>query len=546
MRPRRFRDWSLFARLATLLVVLLGSAGAGVAFLVADLAMDDATEALVEKASLLTAKAEAVRRRLHAARAERRPDDGVPETADAAPGTIAASPATADINRFALESAGEGLAESGIELRLVRDGGSGLLAGQDAPPELGVSTAPGSSEARLLARLRRQSDRTGGSPVVHEVDGATGVVRLARAAAAPSRGGDGAGPGPATAAWIVTAPLDQVWSNARAKVLLLLVKGAALGLGALLVMAMAMRFWFVRPLRTMTERLSAIADGGGDLASRLDESREDELGDAARAVNRLMGGLAGTIGATRSETVELGRGVDEVAATAQQLASDATEQAASLQQIRSAIEETERTARETASHVRGAAESASGGRRQADEGRSIVTGLDETAESMRYAVDDVGGIIESIEQVAFQTNLLALNAAVEAARAGSAGTGFAVVADEVRSLAAEASDAASRSAELVRTLQERTGSVMDVTQRVTSCFEAISAASEEVDRALDRVVEHATDQATSMHELSQGVEQLDEAVQRNAAASEELSATAGASADRVNAVNERFAGFRLE
>ena len=74
-------------------------------------------------------------------------------------------------------------------------------------------------------------------------------------------------------------------------------------------------------------------------------------------------------------------------------------------------------------------------------------------------MSEITFIVNAIREIADQTNLLALNAAIEAARAGDGGRGFAVVADEVRSLAVRTASSTSKIAEMIGSVQGRSGTM---------------------------------------------------------------------------------------
>ena len=94
---------------------------------------------------------------------------------------------------------------------------------------------------------------------------------------------------------------------------------------------------------------------------------------------------------------------------------------------------------------------------------SVAQSVEKSAEVIKQLAErstQIGNISATIAGIAEQTNLLALNAAIEAARAGEAGRGFAVVADEVRKLAESSSEAASKIAGLISTIQTEVGQAL--------------------------------------------------------------------------------------
>jgi methyl-accepting chemotaxis protein len=76
--------------------------------------------------------------------------------------------------------------------------------------------------------------------------------------------------------------------------------------------------------------------------------------------------------------------------------------------------------------------------------RKQMQRLRERMAALRSNSREIGEIVSLIDAIAFRTNILALNASVEASKAGEAGRGFAVVAQEVRNLAMRGAQSARR------------------------------------------------------------------------------------------------------
>jgi Methyl-accepting chemotaxis protein len=149
-------------------------------------------------------------------------------------------------------------------------------------------------------------------------------------------------------------------------------------------------------------------------------------------------------------------------------------------------------------------------------------------DALGQQAEGIGQIMGVIADIADQTNLLALNAAIEAARAGDAGRGFAVVADEVRKLAEKTMTATQEVGQAVRGIQEGTKKNI---QNVDSAGEAIEKAatlSVSSGESLDKIMELVNlvnDQvqsiATASEEQSAASEEINRAVEQVASISAE-------------------------
>ena len=185
-----------------------------------------------------------------------------------------------------------------------------------------------------------------------------------------------------------------------------------------------------------------------------------------------------------------------------------------------------------------------------DEGLSKITNAMERVEtevinsheSIRQLINssnEISGIVEFINSVTSQTNLLALNAAIEAARAGEAGRGFAVVAEQIRKLANDSSEATSRIVEILGNIKK---DIQSTTEGNEKQIIVINDSKSEIDSAKVALkglidftimsreqVEEVTNNVELLRQNEKTVEEVvevvNQAIESNAASSEELQAT---------------------
>ena len=179
-------------------------------------------------------------------------------------------------------------------------------------------------------------------------------------------------------------------------------------------------------------------------------------------------------------------------------------------------------------------------------GVDSMTRLSGAVERIKASADQTAKIIKTIDEIAFQTNLLALNAAVEAARAGEAGKGFAVVAEEVRNLAMRSAEAARNTSELIE------GSVKNAEEGVTLNGEVLRNL-EEISGQVGKVREVMAEIAAASEQQTQGVDQINLAVeqmngltQASAANSEESAAAAEELSSQAAVMLSLVQQFQLE
>lgn len=332
---------------------------------------------------------------------------------------------------------------------------------------------------------------------------------------------------------VVEVPYDEVYGEiGKANTISLLVGGfvALVFLGIVALVATRM----TRPITKITNALSDIAKGGGDLTQELEVDRKDELGQLADGFNRFVGSQrdmirdlletavllkqfveqTSTVMATNTHRTKEGSeltdsvatAVCEMEATVQEVAKSSTETASQLEQVGKAANDIRQGMSRSITQVGGMA--------------SDIRESASAIQTLAQEVQDIGQVIDVINAISDQTNLLALNAAIEAARAGEHGRGFSVVADEVRSLAQKTQSSTQQIRAIIERLQEGSERAVQsmvasekATEETTRTSESMGEALERIVESVDRIVEMGHQVAAANEEQTSVTEDISANVQ---------------------------------
>ena len=235
----------------------------------------------------------------------------------------------------------------------------------------------------------------------------------------------------------------------------------------------------------------------------------------------------------------------EVENASRSLADGATEQAGVIEELNATVDTVVDLAADTAKETQSASARVKASANKANEEKEKMNDLLMEMGHITEISKEIGNIITDIEDIASQTNLLSLNASIEAARAGEAGKGFAVVADQIGKLAADSAKSAVNTRDLIdKTLVEiEKGNT--ITRTTADAFNQIIADMESFAEIAQNTMEKANSQAESLGQIGQGIEQLSNVVQGNAASSEENTAISINLAEGVAKMRDRVNIFKL-
>ncbi|WKY46252.1 methyl-accepting chemotaxis protein [Eubacteriaceae bacterium ES2] len=263
----------------------------------------------------------------------------------------------------------------------------------------------------------------------------------------------------------------------------------------------------------------------GDFSQEITTEYVGDFVAIKTAINHILSNLNQVLSDIANSADQVEAGSRQISDGAQALAQGSTEQASSVEELSASIDEVAQETKFNAQKSDEANERTIEVRVAAEKGNQQMEAMVVAMDAINESSNNISKIIRVIDDIAFQTNILALNAAVEAARAGQHGKGFAVVAEEVRSLAARSAEAANETTALIEgsinKVEDGTRIANDTADGLKTIFDSVA----KVTSLIGEISKSSNDQATSIAQITTGIEQVAQVIHTNSATSEESAAS---------------------
>ena len=240
--------------------------------------------------------------------------------------------------------------------------------------------------------------------------------------------------------------------------------------------------------------------------------------------NEAMDQMQSTMTMLLTASSNIKSGTHQITKAADDLSRRTEQQAANLEETAAALEQITATVKKSAEGAAYARDIVTTAKTDAERSGAVMSEAVQAMDGIEDSSRQIGQIVGVIDEIAFQTNLLALNAGVEAARAGDAGRGFAVVAQEVRALAQRSAEAAKEIKSLIAASRSQVDKGVQLVSRTGDALGSIVRQVTEISSAVADISLAANEQMTSLREVSNAINHVDEVTQRNAAMVEETTA----------------------
>ena len=306
---------------------------------------------------------------------------------------------------------------------------------------------------------------------------------------------------------------------------------------AVLVAAVCLVKKLFDKLHHIMDNVGNFADGSMQIEENPLLDRQDELGNMARSVNKMVVSFAQIITQIQSATRDLNEvsqefsnsfgemasSVEHVGAEVNSITGNTDSQAQKTKDMEQKIMDISQAIDKITKNIEVLTESANNMKNCNVSAESIMKELvaissenSQSIENVRTQTDltnqsaqQIRTVTEIITGISNQTNLLALNASIEAARAGENGKGFAVVAEEIRTLADQSRESSEKINAIVNTLIDNSNVSVEITEKVSEAFEEQQKKIHDTEQIFASLNQEISLVGASIHDIGHEVEGLD-------------------------------------
>ncbi len=330
-------------------------------------------------------------------------------------------------------------------------------------------------------------------------------------------------------------------------------------------------FWFSAvffgAMSKVSDAMNHISSGDGDLTSKVQIKRNDEVGKLADSCNAVIDKMQVIISSVKQSVTELTKtgsmvneqtqktlsvlgsaeveitsidalsstqndlvkkiaeGVKAVEQEIENLENKISNQIDAVSQSSAAIEEIAANIQAVNLNVEKISAEYEVIVSESVKGRHIQ---EDVSEKVKAIVNHSKDLVEAnavINEIADKTNMLAMNAAIEAAHAGEAGKGFSVVADEIRSLAETSGEQTKLISSLLNTISVSIDDIVNSSSRSARSFDDLGQRIHNLEILMEEVKASMSEQNLGAADILKMMKQVNSSTISISEASERMQMT---------------------
>ena len=348
--------------------------------------------------------------------------------------------------------------------------------------------------------------------------------------------------------WVVVSAVPStILSDTIWKVMLLTFVSALILLGLLSALMYYIINKAIRPVTTVTERITDLSKGdftvkivpeGNNEITTLSECLNEYIEKMRSTLNSLSD-ISGSMNSRAGECFEISHTLSEAnrsqGESIEKLNYTLTEMNGSLEQIANAATELASTSGMLAKNAEDVRTLCDKTRAASAKGKDEMEGMTKNVTTLNTtigeladlirdtarSIKEITGITDTINGISNQTNLLSLNASIEAARAGEMGKGFAIVATEVGVLA---NQSAQETETIRRLVDEVTMNINNINKMAAICVKDMAACMqgvEGVNESFDVIYTDVAKATDGITKIAGGIERINDVASGNEATTRE-------------------------